>query len=334
MMQSLAFPKAGDFTGTGKPFTLENTMGGPQRVFSRGLDVMAVLGSQRAYDILKAEGDTAYAKYDEQLAKLREEFGSQTPQEWNRNLYGSWLYSLEALVQPCGKGYPTFMQREAYRDRSLWAALASWAQLRHDTILYAKQPYVAMAGAAPPGEEPPPPPPGYVEPVPEFFARMLALARMTRAGLEDMNVLDAPALDRLKALEEIIGNLLRISQIELRNESISKEDADYIKYIAHRLQRCIEGIEENEDKTTIVADVLTDTNTRKCLEEGAGYVKMLIAAYKLPDGRIALGVGPVLSYYEFKHPMSDRLTDEQWRRLLKTAPPDAPKWTGSFYVSA
>ncbi len=25
----------------------------------------------------------------------------------------------------------------------------------------------------------------------------------------------------------------------------------------------------------------------------------------------------MLSYYEFKHPMSDRLTDEKWRKMLK-----------------
>jgi hypothetical protein len=49
------------------------------------------------------------------------------------------------------------------------------------------------------------------------------------------------------------------------------------------------------------------------IEEGVRYVDMLIIAYKLPDGRIPLGAGPVMSYYEFKQPMSDRLTDEKWR---------------------
>ncbi len=332
MTQELVFPKAGAFTGTGKPFTMEMTDGGPQRCFARGLDVLAVLGSQRAYEVLKAEGDTAYADYDAQLSKLREEFGKLTAAEWNSNLYFSWVYALQALLAPAGEGYPTFMRSAAYQDRSLWAALSSWAQLRHDTILYAKQPYVAMAGAAPPMEKPKPPP-GYVEPLPEFYARMLALARMTRGGLEDMNVLDEAGLNRLKSLEEIIERLLRISEIELRNEPLSEQDADYLKYIAHRLKRCIEGIEEEEDKTTIVADVLTDINTRRCLEEGVGYVKMIIVAYRLPDGRIAVGIGPVMSHYEFKQPMNDRLTDEKWRDLLKQTPPDMAPWVSSFYAA-
>ncbi len=332
MMQELGFPRAGEFTGEGEPFSLGQTQGGPQRVFPRGLDVMAVLGSQRAYDILKAEGDTAYADYDKQLGALKTEFGGLSATEWNANLYYSWLYSLQALLEDFGAGYPAVMASEAYKSRLLWATLASWAQLRHDTILYAKQPYMPLAGAMPPGAEPLPPPPGYVEAVPEFYGRMLALARMTRSGLEHYQVLDDPGRERLTALEEIIENLLRISRTELRGEPISREDADYIKWIGSRIKRCIEGIDEEEHKTTIVADVLTDTNSGLCVEEGVGYVKTMLAAYKLPDGRIAIGMGPVLSTYEFKHPISDRLTDEKWREeILPVKPPAAPEWVRSFY---
>jgi hypothetical protein len=51
----------------------------------------------------------------------------------------------------------------------------------------------------------------------------------------------------------------------------------------------------------------------------------------LPDKTIALGVGPVLSYYEFKHPMNDRLTDEKWREMLgSSSAPDMPSWTYSY----
>jgi len=332
MMQKLTFPNVGDFTGEGEPFTMVETQGGPQRCFSRGLDVLAVLGSRRAYDIVKAEGDTAYADYDKQLEALKSEFGKLSPAEWNSNLYHSWLYCLQALLEDFGAGYQSFMGSEAYRDRMLWATLSSWAQLRHDTILYAKQPYVPMAGAAPPMGEELPPPPGYVEPVPEFYGRMLALARMSRTGLDAMGVLDDAGRERLSALEEIIGNLLRISQVELRGEAISDDDAGYIKWIGSRIKDCIEGIEENEEKTTLVADVLTDTNTGQCLEEGVGYVKTMLAAYKIPDGRIAVGMGPVMSYYEFKQPIAERLTDESWRDdVLPESAPDEPEWTGSFY---
>lgn len=330
MMQELGFPKAGTFTGQGKPFSMEVTQGGPQRVFPRGLDVMAALGSERAHAILQAEGDTAYENYEAQLAKLRAEFDALTDTEWNRNLYFSWLRALRELITPVGEGFPNFMRTDAWQDRTLWAALASWTELRHDTILYAKQPYIPLAGAAPmPAQQPPP---GFVEPRPEFYARMLALARMTRTGLSDLGVLDEQATGRLTALEGIIDRLLQMSLKELRGEALTTDEADYLKYLARHLERTIEGIEENEDKTTIIADVLTDSNTRQALEEGVGYVKLLLAAYQMPDGRIALGVGPVLSHYEFKHPIADRLTDEAWRELLRTNPPEPAPWTASFYV--
>lgn len=330
MMQELGFPQAGAFTGQGTPFSMELTQGGPQRVFPRGLDVMAALGSERAHAILQAEGDTAYANYEAQLAKLRGEFDALGDAEWNRNLYFSWLRALRALIVPVGEGFPSFMRTAAWHDRTLWAALASWAELRHDTILYAKQPYMPIATAMP--MPPEAPPTGFVEPRPEFYARMLALARMTRTGLTDLQVLDEEATGRLTALEEIIDRLLQMSLKELRGEALTQEEGDYLKYIAGRLEQTIVGIEDEEDKTTIVADVLTDTNTGQALEEGVGYVKLLLAAYRQPDGRIVLGVGPVLSHYEFKHPIADRLTDEAWRELLGANPPEPAPWTASFYV--
>lgn len=328
MMQQLCFPAAGAFTGGGKPYTMEVTQVGPQRCFVRGLDIMAVMGSERALEILRAEGDTAYLEYDKRMNELRAEFAALSPAEWNRNLYFSWLYALQALITPSGG--PGFMGTQAWQDRSLWAALASWAQLRHDTILYAKQTYVAAGRGAPmPAPEPPP---GYVEPRPEFYARLLALAKMTRTGLGDMGVLDEGSTQRLQNLEEIIANMLRMSQVELRGQALSAEDVQYIKSIAWRLKSCVEGLQQGEDKTTIVADVITDTNTSQVQEEGVGYVKRLLAAYRVPDGRIIVGTGAVMSCYEFKWPMNDRLTDEKWREILHTQAPEPPAWTGSFYA--
>jgi hypothetical protein len=80
-----------------------------------------------------------------------------------------------------------------------------------------------------------------------------------------------------------------------------------------------------------VADVHTDGNTLKSLEEATGYIKSILVAYKLPDNRILIGVGPVFSYYEFKQPMAERLTDEKWKEMLKSGNyPAAPEWVKSF----
>jgi hypothetical protein len=68
------------------------------------------------------------------------------------------------------------------------------------------------------------------------------------------------------------------------------------------------------------------------LEEGVGYVDLILVAYIVPDGRIIVGAGPVLSYYEFKQPMDDRLTDDMWRGMLRSNPPERPEWVKGICV--
>ena len=330
MFQHLVVPEVGSYTGNGQPFTMKSTPGGAVRAMPRGLDVMAVLGSDRALAILKKEGDTAYERYDEELAKLRQEFAGFSQADWNRNLYWSWLYALRPLLDSLGPGYPTFMQSEAWQDKQLNTALASWAELRHDTILYAKQSYSMQTTSMP---QQPRPVVGYVEPVPEFYARMLALTRMTRQGLAGLSALSKAEEIRLNKLEEVLVRLIEISDNELENRELTESDYEFIRSFGEQLDGIIAGVEEKGKETTMIADVHSDTNNpMEALEEGVGYVDMVIVAYQVPDGRIIIGAGPTLSYYEFKQPLGNRLTDEAWKDMLSQgkAPP-RPGWTGSFY---
>lgn len=316
-----------DYMGNQEPFTMViDPLGRKIRGFPRGLDAMAMLGSKRARELLSELDDSNYKFYSKAFNKLREEFDAFDINEWNKNLYWSWLYSLKALLGVFGKGYPTFMQTKAWQDKELTTALASWSQLRHDTILYAKQSYT-MLGAIP---EPPPPVVGYVEPVPEFYNRLLALIRMTNRGLSEMKALDEVSLSRLQNLEKVLERLVSISQKELENKELTQDDYDFIKNFGDSLNAVISEVDDRAKKTTIIADVHTDTNSNRVLEEGTGYVKLMVVAYKVPDGRILMGAGPVLSYYEFKQPMDNRLTDEKWRELLASKPPEEPEWTSNF----
>ncbi len=316
-------------------FTYVPTQVGPIRGFPRGLDVMSLLGSDVARTILSETNDDAYDGYDEAHGDLTDEIDAYSALEWNQNLYWSWLFGLKPLLKEFGAGYPTAMQTDAWARKSMTGALASWAALRHDTILYAKQSYTGGATSCGPGceGETPPPVRGYVEPVPEAYNRLLAIARMTRLGLESMEVLDEFGTARLEKLEEILARLVSISVRELENEELTEEDYDFIKSFGTKVEGVIAGVTEKAKKTTIVADVHTDGNTAKVLEEGLGYVDMITVAYRLPDGRVLVGAGPVTSYYEFKHPMSDRLTDEAWRTMLERNAPDRPEWFSDFGVT-
>ena len=305
------------------------------RGFPRGLDLMALLGSQRAWDILENSGDTWYSDYEKVFSQLKDYLDSLRAEDWFGNLYLNWLYVLKSLHTEFGEGYPTFMQTSAWQDKELHTTLASWSELRHDTILYVKQSYtMAERGGA---FEPPVV--GYVEPVPEFYARLLNLTQMTLAGFKNLippeemeNLMIEAGLNRFA---EILTRLLDISRRELENVPLDEEDYDFIENfgsISRDLISIISGgdLDPEAFQTVLVADVHTEGNTGKVLEEGTGFIKTAVVAYRLPQGHIILGAGPVFSYYEFKQPMDERLTDEAWREILDSNPPPQPDWVKSF----
>ncbi len=323
MFQNLVTPQVWNYIGdfNDLPFTAVVTSTGIWRGYPRGLDVMALLGSEQAKAILIQEGDTDYERYWDRFNELAEQFGAFSPEDWNRNLYWGWLYSLQALITGYGDGYPAFMQTPAWSKRSLNAVLASWMELRHDTILYAKQSY-----SEPPFSEPAPPP-GYVEPVPEFLGRLLALTQMTRVGLSDMAVLSDQATGRLVSFEEMLNKLIEIATKELTSQPLSGQDRGYLGNLPEHLENTVMSVADVSLRTTLVADVHTCGSEEMVLEEAVGKVDLIVVAYPQPDGSAFLAVGPVLSYYEFKHPMEDRLTDEKWRELLDSPnKPERPAW--------
>ena len=323
MFQHLVSPEVSLYTGDAvpKPFTYGFSGVSWERCYPRGLDVMAILGSQRAKNILIEQGDTEYIDYWLHFNELKDEFDALDTSEWNRNLYWSWLYSLRALIEGFAEGYPNFMRTQAWQEKELNAALASWTQLRHDTILYAKQSYTPVRVSLPPQVS------GYLEPVPEFYGRLLALTQMTRQGLSDLDALSTTATTRLENFETILNRMIEIANKELTNQPLSEDDYEYIRRFAKTLEGAVIEVEDAALKTTLAADVHTHIVEEKVVEEGTGYVDLIIVACPSPDGSIFLAAGPVLSYYEFKHPMSDRLTDEAWRELLDSPDrPDRPKW--------
>lgn len=324
MFQNLVVPRVGAYTGdfNDLPFTAAFTPAGIFRGYPRGLDVMALLGSEQAREILIQEGDTAYTDYEDRFSELAEQFGAFDSADWNQNLYWGWLYSLRALIGGFGEGYPSFMQTPAWSTRCLHACLASWTELRHDTILYAKQSY-----SGGPFSEPPTPA-CYVEPVPEFFGRLLALTRMTRVGLSDMAALSGTAEKKLAYFEEMLERLIGIATKELSNQPLSGADHVYLAHLAEELEWQVLTVPDYVGlKTTLVADVHTCIPEERVLEEAVGNVDLVVVACPQPDGSAFLAVGPVLSYYEFKQPMGQRLTDESWRELLDSPDrPERPAW--------
>jgi hypothetical protein len=113
-------------------------------------------------------------KYQHNLAAVRSVVDGQAPAAWTNNIYSSWLACLRELSAPTtGAQYPQVMRTRAWAMKTLNTQLASWTELRHDTVLYAKQPYTGLILCGYPA--------GYVEPRSGFWSKMNELALRTKA---------------------------------------------------------------------------------------------------------------------------------------------------------
>ncbi|MFW6136932.1 MAG: DUF3160 domain-containing protein [Candidatus Aminicenantaceae bacterium] len=326
-----------EHTGSGEPFTMETVPGfGPVRAFPRGLDVMAVLGSDRALRILKEEGDTEYTQYHAQITKLRGEMSSLKTEEWTQNLYWSWLHSLRPLLEPPDKTEANrFMHSPAWLDKQLMTSLGSWAELRHDTILYAKQSYTLVTASMP---LQPHLTFGYVEPYPEVYRRLQNMMEDLRETLNRVKLSVPEVSVKIHEFKNVLLRLADISEKELRKLDLTEKEYRFIwnmgstlsglkQFPKNLMDKITSGTDERMD---VIADVHTDLNTSQVLEEGVGSpFNIFVTVGDGPDKRLCRGA--VFSYYEFKWPLSDRLTDEAWQKMGAAGErPDLPRWTSSF----
>jgi hypothetical protein len=127
----------------------------PRRFLPSGLDVMAVMGSERAAARLRQDPTTQNTIFASQLDHFTGWMKGLSQDDWVETSYNAWLYALRPLLDPPGEGYPLFMQSTAWQDKQLNTALGSWAELKHDTLLCAKQPYGGIGGCGWPAPPPP-----------------------------------------------------------------------------------------------------------------------------------------------------------------------------------
>jgi hypothetical protein len=226
---------------------------------------MGVLGSDRAYDILTNtySEDKKWPEYPKKFNDMRDKFTSLPEETWRSNMYYGWLWVLKGFLAPLEKGYPSFMTGEAWQDKSLNTALASWSELRHDTILYGKQSGAEMGG----GDEIPYVR-GYVEPNIDVYSRLLWLTRYSRENLKAREMLGTGMDNSMEEFEELLQFLIDCSVKELRNEELTREEYDRIQFYGGELEgltssctdegvRWFEITSETDKNMAVIADVHT-----------------------------------------------------------------------------
>ena len=210
------------------------------------------------------------------------------------------------------------MTSDEWSKKSLETFAGSFTELKHDTVLYAKQMIAEMGGG--PTEEIDDR--GYVEPEPEVYRRFMLLAQQTREGLSGFGLLDSEDVENLSRLEELARRLLVISNKELQDEILTDEEYDLIREYGGTLEHFwIEAVEDRTDAdyldpqeipASLVTDIATDPNGRVLQIANAKPAEILVV---VPiDGTLRIASGVVYNFYQFEQPIGQRLTDTEWRQ--------------------
>lgn len=302
-----------------------------------GLDVMGVLGSERAEKIqMQKEINQYWDDYPKEFKRLKDKFSKMEDNKWQSNMYQGWLWTLKGLLKPYGEGYPSFMTNEAWVDKNLTTALASWSQLKHDTILYGKQSAAEMGGGY--AE-----PLGYVEPNIEVYEKLLWLTRYSKENLKARDMLLDNVADKIEEFEELLEFLINCSVKELNNEVLTEDEYNTIVYYGGRLEALsssfagdiyhwFEITSDTDRNMAVIADFHTIAPNKYSsggyLEAAVGTANEIYVVVPI-GGKLYLTRGAVFSFYEFIS--NERLTDERWQQMLKEGnSPDMPEWTNSY----
>ncbi len=287
--------------------------------------------------------------YQHNLAAARRVVDAQGPAAWEDSLYAGWLACLRELSRPTTDAtYPEAMRTRAWAMRTLNTQLASWAQLRHDSILYTKQSYTRESECDYPA--------GFVEPLPGFWSRLEKMARGAAELIEKTTPPDPDRARRAHFFRNFAGRVAVLKEIavkELARKELTGEETRFLRQVVEDLrgddgksggpfykgwyfELFYRGPEDGTTRDALVADVHTDppdplADDPGCvLHQGVGNVDLLMVAVDSGKDRMAYA-GPVLSHYEFEMPGVQRKADSEWREdIQKGKLPPRPPWTRTY----
>jgi hypothetical protein len=308
--------------------------GAIDRMMPSPLDAaFSVLRNDQAASLLAPE--LARYPYAPDLAMTRflMEYGLKPPGE--PSVYVHWMSALSELsprhdAPPVAQaGLPSVATTAAWGRRLLNTQMASWAELRHDNILYAKQSYTTGAVCEFPD--------AYVDPYPSFFRALVPLAERGKAFAHEAGFEGAGAyFDGLAQVAAMLGDIAEDQRAGLPmtkehlafvNEAVTivsagcsgeaAVDGWYARLFYDRQEAIVY-------KPTI-ADVHTDPNSGGVLHVGTGPARAMVVTVDTCQGPMAYA-GLVSSYFEVIMPHGKRLNDDEWKASLDGPKPAEVSW--------
>lgn len=320
------------------------------RSLPSSLDIAFVLGDNTALD----DHPEMKGFVPGILGSQRQLYDEISPKGWQSNMYCSWINFLRQLkgVENNNLVAPVF-RTHTWATKMRNTQLTSWAHLRHNTLLYAKQSYTASITCSHPT--------AYVEPYPEFFHAVTAYANKGEMLFKEH---DTQISGFFKSVSQISTDLARIAELTARGAEPTPEQISWLRSIVSSHQVGGDGYNQaykvydgwyfdlvydnNSDNKkegwisfSTIADVHTkpadDTGPALVLHGATGYINLMTVAVEI-DSCTTLFVGPVGSYYDVTTSAGSpqRIDDEQWESELSKnkrgmqSIVERPSWCSEF----
>ncbi len=292
--------------------------------------------------------------YQHNLAALRKTLDEVPESVWQENLYLDWLGCLRTLSRPTtADHYPEAMRTQAWAMKLTNTQLASWTTLRHDTILYVKQSYTKQSDCSYPA--------GYVEPLPEFWARMEQMSLRAVKIVAQLPVYQAKRQkEHFETFAKHLKMIREISERELAKQPLNDEQILFLRNVVTKndhgkpdtdsrggqkpaflgwyFDLFYAGRFDADEWDALVADVHSNPpdplvgDPGSVLHQAVGDVDLLLITLEQGAERIVFAA-PTLSHYEFSMPGLSRRSDSEWKRILESGATQLrPSWTTGHLV--
>ena len=318
----------------------------PYRMMPNPLDVaFAALGNAGAADFLTDDLRT-HPDYPQALHQARALVDQHEPGYWTESLYTAWLGAIRGASPGWGAAArtdaPPILSTQAWTKRILQMQLASWAELRHDNLLYAKQSYTGIPLCDFPD--------GYVEPAPALWHALADLGNRGAALLADLGI----ANNAMSYFTSLASTASMLEAMALQQEQGTPFTADQMAFINQAVQYKTESVvcttitrpagwypnlfyspDSADKQDTIIADVHTqpadeDGNiVGKVLHVGTGYPRLMVVTFNTCSEPRAY-VGVVSAYHETVTDNFQRLTDQAWTEQIAASPPAEAPWVADL----
>ena len=332
VMDSVLMQNVVDLAGPSKP---------SERPIYSGLDLLTAFGNEKAREILDNDSyNSHWGKYKERTDENISSVEKMEDLDWQKNMYRGWLWMLKSYDQKFGEGYPMFMKNEAWERKDLVSALGSFAELKHDTVLYGKAVMAEMGGG---GEFEIPK--SYVEPNVELYEKLNWLLEFTKVNLKDRQMLSEKYEEKINNFQAMVLKLRDISIKELQDEEFTEEEISDLYFIGGEMEMLMVDFVESSDEYEISGWYEIENATDRRMPVVVDLMRVVENSVGLPEGEIShigtgkpmeifviypyqdklyMGRGAIFSYYEFLN--KERLTDEDWQKMVYDEGTDFPSW--------